>query len=226
MSAPNSSGYAGQRDLTSGNSWENAIDFAIRMFMGGVATAKVVRVVAVYPAAENALAGLVGFVDVLPLVNGVDGQGNVTAHDTVHGIPYFRAQGGASAVILDPEIGDIGMAAFTDRDISAVKRVRDQANPGSARRFDMADGMYFGGFLNGSPTQFVEFLPNAGGIKITTPQKLVINSANCTLDANGNLAVSGNVTWDKDGTATDARGHKHDNVTNGPNQTNPPVPGT
>jgi hypothetical protein len=50
-----------------------------------------------------------------------------------------------------------------DRDSSAVKASKDIANPGSYRRFDLADGMYFGGFLNGTPDQYVRFFDTGDG---------------------------------------------------------------
>ncbi|MDX7990851.1 hypothetical protein [Xenorhabdus littoralis] len=44
----------------------------------------------------------VGHVDVLPLVLQVDGAGNTYTNSTIYNVPYFRYQGGANAVILDP----------------------------------------------------------------------------------------------------------------------------
>lgn len=99
----------------------------------------------------------VGFVDVTPLVNQIDGAGNPTPHVTVYGLPYLRIQGGSKAIIIDPEPGDIGVALFASRDISKVKSTKAQANPGSLRSYDFADGMYLGGMLNGEPTQYIRF---------------------------------------------------------------------
>ncbi len=113
-----------------------------------------------------------GTVDVLPLVSMIDGfvdpksgqMGHSIPHAIVYGLQYFRLQGGTNAVILDPAIGDIGMAILSDRDISSVVQNKGQANPGSQRRFDLADGVYVGGILNGTPTQYVQF--TATGINI------------------------------------------------------------
>lgn len=106
----------------------------------------------------------VGFVDVTPLVNQVDGAGNPTPHVTIFGLPYSRFQGGTSAIILDPQAGDIGVAVFASRDISKVKSTKAQANPGSLRTYDFADGIYLGGLLNGTPTQYIRFTDS--GIEI------------------------------------------------------------
>jgi hypothetical protein len=116
----------------------------------------------------------VGFVDVTPLVNQLDGQGNPTPHVTIHNLPYFRLQGGANGVIIDPQKGDIGMAAFASRDISKVKSTKRQSNPGSFRQYNFADGMYLGGMLNGTPTQYVQFSPD--GIHIHSPTRIVIDA--------------------------------------------------
>src|ERR1700730_14670284 len=44
------------------------------------------------------------------------------------------------------------------------RRPKAQANPGSLRKFDLSDGVYVGGILNGTPTQYVE--STATGINI------------------------------------------------------------
>lgn len=122
----------------------------------------------------------VGFVDVLPLVNQLDGKGKAVPHKTVYHLPYFRLQGGADAIILDPKVGDIGMAGFCNRDISSVKSAKKQSNPGSYRRFDMSDGLYFGGFLNGTPEQYIAFTED--GIKVVSPTKIIVQAPEIDLN--------------------------------------------
>jgi hypothetical protein len=84
-------------------------------------------------------------------------------------------------VIIDPKVGDIGLCIFADRDISSVKANvaalrggKGSVTPGSGRRFDMADGLYVGGLLNGVPTQYVQF--SASGINIVSPTKVTITA--------------------------------------------------
>ena len=132
------------------------------------------QVVAVYGTGLNPT----GTVDVLPLVNQVNGRGNPTPHGIVPRLPFFRVQGGANAVVIDPVVGDIGLAVFADRDVSTVKTTRAQANPGSFRQHDMADGFYLGGFLNGVPTQYVKF--TSEGIDIVSSGTVAITSAGLT----------------------------------------------
>jgi hypothetical protein len=106
----------GQQDITDGNGAFNATSFLVRQMLAETNTADLVKVVSVTSAGALAKAGVVA---VQPLVNQIDGQGNATPHGTIYNLIYFRMQGGANAVILDPAVGDIGMAAYCSRDISA-----------------------------------------------------------------------------------------------------------
>jgi hypothetical protein len=178
----------GQAGLFDGNSDFNAITFLVKQILARVNTATLVQVEAV---TNSGGVSPVGTVDVLPLVNQIDGEGNGTPHDTVYGLPYLRMQGGANAIIIDPQVGDIGVAIFASRDISSVKASKGQANPGSFRRFSMADGLYFGGFLGAAPTQYVQF--SATGVNIVCSGALTFQSSNARLDQSGNLSITGDV---------------------------------
>lgn len=189
MSLDNSAGRFTLEDPESRNNEFNALSFMVGRLLDVRCTATLVRVVAVTNAGD---VSPVGFVDVQPLVNQLDGQGVPVPHGVVHNLPYLRLQGGGNAVILDPVKDDIGLAVIADRDISSVKATKGVANPGSMRRADMADGLYIGGFLNGAPTQFVRFIGNSielvspSSIKLTTP--VVQASANVSV-GNGATGV-------------------------------------
>jgi hypothetical protein len=185
-------GYLGAADTQSRGSDFNAQSFLINQILNRRNVAHLVRIVAVTSAGEAAPTGLV---DVLPLVNQLDGEGNAVPHGVVHGLPYCRIQGGANAIIMDPQVGDIGLAVFADQDISAVKAKRlsgipndrAAANPGSMRRNDMADGMYIGGFLNGAPTQYVQFTD--AGINVVSPTKISLSAP--VIESSGAWAHTG-----------------------------------
>lgn len=149
----------------------NRDTFLVAQLIARVNTATLVKIISVTNAGG---VSPVGSVDVQPLVNQIDGAGNAVPHGVVHNLPYFRLQGGANAVILDPQVGDIGLAAFCSRDISSVKANKAQANPGSRRRFSMSDGVYVGGMLNGTPTQFIAF--SGSGIAITSTTKVTVTA--------------------------------------------------
>lgn len=199
--------YGTQRpDDTSGH--YNALAFVVKQILNGRNFAALVRVSAVNNAAET--------VDVQPLVNQLDGQGNSIEHGIVNDIPFIRLQGGANAVIIDPHAGDIGLCVFCDRDSSSVQSSRDNANPGSLRRGDMADGVYLGGLLNADPTQYVKFADD--GITVYSPYKITLQAPEVdivapvvkinaststtittpTLTVNGNMHGTGTITGDVD----------------------------
>jgi hypothetical protein len=220
-------GYAGTGDATSDVS---AMQFFVRSMLARVRTTILVRVQAVSTAGGLAPAGTV---DVLPLANQQDGAGNIVPHATIYGCPYSRMQGGANAIILDPQVGDIGIACFADRDISSVIANKGPANPGSRRMHDMADGLYVGACLNGTPSQFVQF--NSSGITLTSPVQVTINAPLIALNgqvtqtqgtaATGAVSLQGPVSVTNDLTAsgTSVHTHHHGGVQTGGGTTGVPI---
>lgn len=203
-----SGGFAGQQRATSGSADLNAAAFLVQQMLSRVATVALVRVEAVTNAGG---VSPVGFVDVRPMVAQLDGAGDAVPHGVIHNVPYFRLQGGRNAVVLDPEVGDIGIAGFASRDISAVKASKAPANPGSHRRFDHADALYWGGVLNAVPEQLVAF--SQDGITVTSPKKVTIKAP--TTEVQGDMRVTGDVhvegatTGDGDGVFQGTSVHTH-----------------
>lgn len=156
----------------------NNIRFMVQQALAQVQTASVVKVMA---CTNDGGVSPVGTVDAQILVNQVNGQGNPTPHATMYCLPYLRIQGGANAVIIDPQPGDIGIAVFASRDITNVKSTKTQANPGSFRMYDFSDGMYIGGLLNDTPSQYLQFssagiaLVSSTEVKSTAPAILLSN---------------------------------------------------
>ena len=183
--------YGGQRDFTSDTSPYNAIEFVVRMMMGGMATTAVVQVKSVEPAVLGANTGVVS---VRPMVNQIDNQGVSIPHGEIFNLPYFRLQGGTNAVIIDPVVGDIGFCVIASRDISGVKATRQVSNPGSKRRFDLADGIYIGGILNGAPVQYVAF--TEAGITVKSPGTVTIDAPDAHFTAD--VAIDGSLVVDGD----------------------------
>ena len=173
--------------------------FIAQQVVAQISTATIVKVVAVYPAGGSGTLtpGMIspaGRVDVLPLVEMLDGADNVYPHSTVYGLLYFRLGAGSNAIIIDPEVGDIGLAVFADRDTSIVKNTSVQARPGSRRRFDMADGVYFGGLLNATPTTYVTFNKDNNGnrgidIHDASGNDIVLKSTGITITDNNTNTI-------------------------------------
>jgi len=145
--------------------------FIIAQLLRGVHTCDLVKVLAVRPTG-----GKVGFVDVQPMTLETDTNKVVLEQAPIFNVPYMRLQGGASAVKLDPAVGDIGLAMFAERDITNIKQTAAAAAPATDRTFSTADALYIGGVLNPDPTQYVEFLPGAGGINIVSPATISVQT--------------------------------------------------
>jgi uncharacterized spore protein YtfJ len=158
-------GY-GQADPNDAGSDFKAIAFVVSQMTAKMSTSKLVQVQAVHGGGINPA----GTVDVLPLVQQIDGNGYGLPHGTVYGLPWSRVQGGANAVICDPQVGDVGYVVAADRDISVVKAQSPGFTsatgfvPASRRRFNISDGIYAGGCLNVTPTQYLIF--TATGVRL------------------------------------------------------------
>lgn len=220
------------------------MDFIIRNALSGLRTAMPVKVIAV---TNTGGVSPIGSVDVQPLVSAVDGNNVLWDHGIIHNVPYMRIQGGANGIILDPVVGDIGIATVCDRDISTVKNTQAISAPGSNRKNDMSDMVYLMTILGAAPTQYIQF--NSSGITILSPTKVTINAPNVEVDAStactinspsivlngavsqgsgsyaGNATFGGSMTVTGDVTAegTSVHTHKHGGVQTGGGQTGVPV---
>lgn len=205
----------------------NRMAFVVRSIMAQQATTTLVIVRAV----ED------GLVDVQPMVSQVDGAGNAVEHGVIHGLPVWRLQGGNSAIVVEPTVGDIGLAVFASTDISNVKRAKEPTTPGSFRRFDWADGIYLGGLLNDEPTQFIRMdsegiaITAAPGLPITMDADSVALNADTvsitatTTSISGDLTVGGAITGGAGSTfgGKSFDTHAHSGITVGGGNSGPPV---
>jgi hypothetical protein len=154
--------FYGQDGTSDAVSDYHAAAFATKQALGKLHTTMPVMVVAVHGGGTASIPT----VDVRPLVNQIDGVGKATPHGVIYGIPCQRLQGGNFAIINDPKVGDLGTIHVCARDTSSVVKTGAQANPGSRRRFNLADSFYIGCWgASGSPTQFLQFTDT--GITLT-----------------------------------------------------------
>ena len=165
----------GVANYAAGNSQYNALSFMIQQAIREqVNTCIICKVVGVSD----------GYVDVLPLVTQVSGKDEAIAPTTLYHLPFMRYHAGIAAVILNPVVGDIGLAVFAGKDCSNVKvGTSEPVPPASFRDNSMANGFYIGGFLNQAPSVFVE-LTQGGAVNIPAPGGVNIN---------GSVTVSGDV---------------------------------
>lgn len=178
----------GHHDPNDGNSELSAVAAIVRGMMAEMSTSKLVKVTAVNGGGLNGA----GTVDVLPLVQQIDGNGYGTSHGTVPGLPWSRLQGGANAVICDPVVGDIGYVVAMDRDTSKVRATKAEALPGTFRQFDVADGVYAGGCLAATPDQYLIFTETGVRLVDKNGNSVSMDQTGMTLaDLNGNQIIMG-----------------------------------
>lgn len=207
-SVADTAGYTGAATKQAYGSSFNALDFLTRQVVSEKAFAGLVRVLAVQGGGVGAPARVM----VQPMVSQADGLGNQTPHGEISNIPCFRLQGGAGAVVLDPLVGDIGIAVVCHRDHSTVKATGKIGGPGSHRENDWADGCYFGGFLGKTPTCYAWITETS--IQLVEPGGAAIIMQEGTINTTGVLYNNGKLVGDT---------HEHSGVISGGDDTGPPV---
>lgn len=181
-----------QRTLTSFTNDYKSLVFVIRQLMGKMITIVPVRVSAVTNSGSLASDA---YVNVQPLLNQMTGNGAPIPHRLICNVPVFRIQGGSSALLVDPSVGDIGLMLVAYRDSSSLVAA-DKAspgslqgststfNPGSSAQYDWGSGVYMGGYLNGAVTQYIQL--TASECKIVAPT-ISLNGA--TVDNSGDVTA-------------------------------------
>ncbi len=158
----------------------NAQQFLMRQFLMGKAFITLALVTSVSESGE--------VVSVRPMVEGFTGGGDLIPNSVIHGVPVWRLQRGASAVIMPPVEGDIGLIAICDRDITAVKKTKQSALPGSNRTHSYSDAIYLGGVLNAEPSQYVKFAND--GIDIVSPLVVQVNGNTVVVNADDKISLN------------------------------------
>lgn len=191
----------------------NMLAFVVRQLIAKIQTITLVKVISCTNAGELALAGTVA---VQPLVYQMTGNRVAVDHGVIYDVPYLRVQGGNTAFIIDPAPGDIGICGFCSRDISNVKKARGPATPGSLGMFDYADGLYWGGVLNGLPSQYVR--ASADGLELHSPVKVRITAPVIEIVATDSIEIDSPATDIGETTTIDGKPflpHRHSGVESG-----------
>lgn len=192
------------------NTMSGAIDELIQAKIERLGPSMLVKVVAVH----NEGVSITGSVDVQPLVQQQDARGRPVRRAIIRNVPYIRIQGGTSALIVDPQLGDIGFAIVAGRDMKHAVSARCEAPPASNRIYSISDAVYVGGFLNDAPGQYIQATTN--GWRIVTTGTVSIEAAGIT--ANCDFTTTGDV---KAG-GISLKEHTHGGVEAGGSKTNPP----
>lgn len=198
MTGQSTSGYTQQDPEDSASDWA-ARQFQINQTLAHVRTMALVKVMGIAGGAGAIAAP--GTVNVQPLVKIVDGDNNASSHGTIYNIPVYRFGGGDGAIICDPAEGDIGWMAVADRDSSVVVKTKTEAQPGSRRKFDLADGVYMGKLLGDVPVQYIVFSSDGMKWHDRNNNNIVSDSTGISINGilfnrngqvQGNLPVTGN----------------------------------
>ena len=197
---------------------ENVMMALMRQFLGRKCFSGLVTVESVESGDELSP---VGMVTVSPMVHQIQANGSIIPHNKIYNLPYCRLQGGENAIVIDPAVGDIGMAIYTDRDISIVKETRKSGPPGTRLRNHFSSGLYVGGFLNGAPQQYIHF--KSTSVVIRSLAKVTIDAPE--VEIAGNLSVSGDIrsTGEVQGKGINLSDHAHSGVESGSSNTGKPV---
>jgi hypothetical protein len=213
MASASSSTGNGQLQPDDGSTDLNATVAIVRQMVSRMDTMKLVKVMAVTLGSGSPPAP--GTVNVLPLVNQIDGSGFATQHGIVSGLPFWRFQSGPWAIVADPAVGDYGYVICADRDSSNVVKTPGQASPGSRRKYNIADAVYIGGILNPVPAATLWLKSDGTWVLTDKPGNVVTSSSSgiaVTTVAGGDFTANG-ISLTK---------HTHA-VTAAPGETGPPV---
>lgn len=158
----------GFNDYNTDNNDYNTYKFLIQSELYKMRTAFLAKVVAVYKDKN--------LVDVLPVIKGVDGDGNELEQVPIFRLPYFQYRGGINQVTITPAVNDYGLCVTSDRDITNFKLYKKETKPATLRMFDARDSFYLGGFFN-TEKQLHNYLEiNDNGVKIKTDGTMTIEA--------------------------------------------------
>ena len=163
----------------------NRLNYIIKTALSGLRTAMPVQIMSV---TNSGGVSSIGYVGVKPLISNLDGEGQVWEHATIYNVPYMRIQGGSNGIILDPVVGDIGLAIVCDRDITTVKNAKKVSAPGSLRKNDMSDMVYLMTIIGAAPTQYVQF--SSSGITITSTNNVTVNAPTAIVNSTTNVTMN------------------------------------
>lgn len=152
---------------------------------------------------------------VKPLLIAVSAAGVQIDSQPVYGIPFFRLQMSTSAIIMNPQAGDMGLMLICDENTSGVLSSKAAATAATGQMHSRQFGVYLGGIglLNGDPTEYIEF--TGSGINIVAPNGLKIDGAVTTTST---ITATGEIT----GNSVALSSHVHGGVESGGSNTQKP----
>lgn len=208
-----------QRKPNTTSSDYNSFTFGIWQLLAQVNTLELAVVIAVNE--DNSL-------DVKPLLNALTPDNEAVEPAIIYSVPYLRLQAGANAIKIKPQVGDMGLIGYCQRDMSGVISNKGQANPQSNRKFSNSDAVYICSVANLAiqPVRYLEINDNQMAINGDVPLNITATEAtvNAPTTINGDVTVNGNITASGDVTAgsISLKNHPHGGVTPGDGLTGAP----
>lgn len=169
----------GKKKINTSSSPLNAMDFLIWQSILKINTLDIVVVTNI---ANDTL-------EVQSLTAGVSGSGAAIPPGTIYDVPFTRIQGGVNSLKIDPQVGDIGLCGFCQRDISSVKTNKRLSVPPSDKAYAVSDAVYICGIasLNNSPQRFIEI--NDEGITIEASGPVNLTATDVNVDASESVTI-------------------------------------
>lgn len=131
-------GAFGSQNLSTNLTEFNTLDFYIDGKLLRINTIKICKITSVNDD---------GTVNVLPMVNRLNGKKEPLPTVELKGFPILRQQGGNSGFIIEYQVGDIVLVGFCDRDPQAVIRSKKEAAPSTFTPFPLSGGIVLGAVL-------------------------------------------------------------------------------
>lgn len=170
------------------NSKTNQLEYAINSILLNVNTVLPCKILSI----ENNRAS------VQSIINMLDAQGNPLAYPIIHDVPIIQIVGGNAGIIIEYVVNDIVAVGFSQRDISTIKSTWATGNPGSYRKFSLADAIIIGKLSNELPTVHVKI--TAAGIEILAPDlPITATCQTATVNADQVDINSGNINLGEGG---------------------------
>lgn len=112
-------------------------------------------------------------VDVQVLLQMITADNRAFPGPKIFNCPFLTYSAGKNAFLLKPEVDDIGLMGFVQRDISKIVATKGSENiPGSLRHFSLSDGIYLGSLLF-NPDKINNYIELAeGGILIKAEKEI------------------------------------------------------
>jgi len=158
----------------------NALSFALRNLLGGYSFIDIVKV-------EEVTGDTL---TVKPLLSALTMDNEAMVSGVIYDVPYLQLRRGVSAVIMDPVVGDIGLIAVCDKDITNIKRTKSESVPDNFRTHSCSDAVYLTGIasLSSQPTQYAHF--HEGGIDIVSPLDVTVKGGSVSVTAQEEITLN------------------------------------